>query len=381
MFFKGMMDLVQSLGTISIEVYEWNQDDVRKKRLPNASKLHSLSTKHPDLLFSGCRLAHAVVKADYLDRRNLTMPGLGFLLQACSIMDFGKSPIELKSGAAKALNDFSLSSMAGRVGQGLAILYGHRLGLKFAAHLRSHVESLPAGSAGAVHKNEAMADFLFATSQQTVIIESKGSFSLQENDPSPIKKVLKAALQDQVDPWMRHLQPTPSNGYVIYSCLREGSSEPSAMFVVDPEGDPVESANVPLSVEQVMRENYGAWLRAMGMVNSAERLLHPLPEVRSPVEYGFFIAEIRGRKYAYPDQSYSWFSPYRRWCTPLIGIDFFVLQAISSVIQSRSTSLQDLLANFHEASEFSHRGASVFPDGSIFGLIDEHPIHHVQIAL
>lgn len=380
MLFKGMLELVQSLGRTSIEVYEWNQTDVRKKRLPNASRLEELSTKLPELSFNGCRLAHAVVKADYLDRRNLTMPGIGFLLQACSVIDFGKSPIELKSGAAKALNDFSLSSMAGRVGQGLAILYGHRLGLKFVAHLRSHVESLPSGSAGASHKNEAMADFLFASDQQTVIIESKGSFSLRENDPTPIKAVLKAALQDQIDPWMRHLQPTPSNGFVIYSCIREGDSEPSTMFVVDPEGDTAESSDVPLSVEQVMRENYGAWLRAMGLVDSAERLLHPLPDVRSPVKYSFMIVEIDGRKFAFLDEPYKNFY-YQWWGNPGIGIDFFVLQAISSAIQSSDASLQELLANFHDPSGFSQSNASIFPDGSIFGLIKFNAIDYERVML
>jgi hypothetical protein len=308
------------------------------------------------------------------------MPGIGFLLQACSVIDFGKSPIELKSGAAKALNDFSLSSMAGRVGQGLAILYGHRLGLKFVAHLRSHVESLPSGSAGASHKNEAMADFLFASDQQTVIIESKGSFSLRENDPTPIKAVLKAALQDQIDPWMRHLQPTPSNGFVIYSCIREGDSEPSTMFVVDPEGDTAESSDVPLSVEQVMRENYGAWLRAMGLVDSAERLLHPLPDVRSPVKYSFMIVEIDGRKFAFLDEPYKNFY-YQWWGNPGIGIDFFVLQAISSAIQSSDASLQELLANFHDPSGFSQSNASIFPDGSIFGLIKFNAIDYERVML
>lgn len=382
--FKGLLELVQTLGRTSIEVHEWNQVDVRKKRLPNASKLGQLSNKHRDLSFSGCSLAHAVVKADYMDRRNLTMPGLGFLLQACSVIDFGKSPIELKSGASKALNDLSLSSMAGRVGQGLAILYGHRLGLKFSAHLRSHVESLPAGSTGLLHKNEAMADFLFANDQQTVIIESKGSFSLRENDPSPIKAVLKAALQDQVDPWMLHLKPTPSNGYVIYSCVREGGSESSAMFVVDPEGGTLESSGVPLSIEQVMRENYGAWLRAMGMTDSAERLLNSLTDVRDLVEYNFLIGEVAGRKFAFHHDSH----PYMRyydwpWISPGIGIglDFLVLQAISSAIQYSDASLQELLPSVHDLSEFSHMGASVFPDGSIFGLIDFDEIDYVKVML
>jgi len=319
-----------------------------------------------------------------MDRRNLTMPGLGFLLQACSVIDFGKSPIELKLGASKALNDFSLSSMAGRVGQGLAILYGHRLGLTFCAHLRSHVESLPAGSAGLLHKNEAMADFLFANDQQTVIIESKGSFSLQENNPSPIKALLKAALQDQVDPWMLYLQPTPSNGFVIYSCVREGGSEPSAMFVVDPEGGSVESSDVPLSVEEVMRENYGAWLRAMGMTDSAERLMNSSPDARGPVEYNFLIVEVVGRKFAFLNDSQPYMPfYYEPWVSRRIGIglDFFVLEAISSAIQYSDASLQALLANFHDLSEFSYRDASIFPDGSIFGLFEFEVIEYVQVLL
>ena len=380
MLLKGMLELVRSLGQTSIEVYEWNQTDVRIKRLANGSKLSELSTKHANLSFSGCSLAHAVVKADYLDRRNSTMPGIGFLLQACSVIDFGKSPVELKLGAAKALNDVSLSSMAGRFGQGLAILYGHKLGLKFTAHLRSHVESLPAGSAGAAHKQEAMADFLFASDQQTVIIESKGSFSLRENDPSPIKTVLKAALQDQIDPWMRYLKPTPSNGYVIYSCIREGSSEPSAIFVVDPEGDNIESSDVPISVEQVMRENYGAWLRAMGLTDSAQRLLSPLSDARESVSCGFFIVEIDGRKFAFPEDTFSIFNAHR-WGFPGVGIDFFVLQAISLVIESSDASLQELLTDFLNVSEIIQTNASVFPDGSIFGPIQWDNIDFVRLML
>jgi len=378
--FKGMLDLVQTLSETSIEVHEWDQNNIRLKRLPNGLKLHELSTQQPALSFSGCRLAHAVVKADYLDRRNLMMPGVGFLLQACSTIDFGKSPIELKSGASKALNDFSLSSMAGRVGQGLAILYGHKMGLKFAAHLRSHVESLPAGSTGAAHKNAAMADFLFASNQQTVLVESKGSFTLRENNPSSIKKVLKAALRDQIDPWMQFLQPTPSNGYVFYSCLREGSAEPSAMFIVDPEGDTDESSDIPLSIEQVIRENYGAWLRAMGLTDSAKRLLHPLQDGGSGAEYEFLIVEIDGRKFAFLDDPYDCLSCYG-FHTTMIGLDLFVLQAISSVIQSKDETLRDLLVNLPDADGFSESYGSIFPDGSIFGPIDTGPIEYIRVLL
>ncbi|PBP57532.1 hypothetical protein [Pseudomonas syringae] len=379
MLFKALLELVFSLRNTSIEVHEWNQSDVRRPRLANGSTLGMVSTKHRDLSFSGCQLAHAVVKADYLDTRNLTMPGIGFLFQASGIIDFDSCPLELKRGAGQALNDFSLTGMTGRVGQGLAILYAHRMDLRFAAHLKSYVCSLPAGSVGAAHKNESMADFLFSNAHETVLIEAKGSFTLRENAPSEIKKVLKKALEKQVDPWMRYLRPAPSNGYVIYSCLRDGVSEPSAMFVVDPEGENTELSDLPMGVEQVMRENYAAWLRAMGLVESAERLLRP--EVSQPVEYSFLIARVGNREFAFLDRYLGIGSYQGWWIEPCLGLDVEVLLAISSVVRSSQESLQDLLANFPDPSEASPAYVSIFPDGSIFGLVVCDELHPVRILL
>lgn len=381
MLFEALLELVLSLRNTSIEVHEWNQSDVRSPRLANGSTLDMVSTKHRDLSFSGCQLAHAVVKADYLDTRNLTMPGIGFLFQASGIIDFGSCPLELKRGAGRALNDFSLTGITGRVGQGLAMLYAHRIGLKFAAHLKSYVSFLSSGSLGAAHQNEPMADFLFSNDHETVLIEAKGSFTLRENDPSDIKKVLKKALEKQVDPWMRYLQPAPSNGYVIYSCLRDNASEPSAMFIVDPEGDDTEPSDLPMTVEQVIRENYAAWLRAMGLTESAGRLLRLTSDVSQPVEYSFLVAEIGGRKFAFVDH-YLRIGNCHGWrCEPCLGLDVQVLLAISSVIRSTQESLQDLLANFPDPSEASRTYVSVFPDGSIFGLIDWDRYYAERIVL
>ncbi|MGG5221991.1 hypothetical protein [Pseudomonas syringae pv. coryli] len=379
--FKALLELVLSLRSTSIEVHEWNQSDVRRPRLANGSTLDMVSTKHRDLSFSGCQLAHAVVKADYLDTRNLTMPGIGFLFQASGIINFGSCPLELKRGAWQALNDFSLTGMTGRVGQGLAILYAHRMDLRFAAHLKSYVCSLPAGSVGAAHQNEPMADFLFSNDHETVLIEAKGSFTLRENDPSDIKKVLKKALEKQVDPWIRYLRPAPSNGYVIYSCLRDGMSEPSAMFVVDPEGENTELSDLPMGVEQVMRENYAAWLRAMGLVESAERLLRPTSHVSQPVEYSFLIARVGNREFAFLDRYLGIGSYQGWWIEPCLGLDVEVLLAISSVVRSSQESLQDLLANFPDASEASPAYVSIFPDGSIFGLVVCDELHPVRVLL
>lgn len=382
MLLAGILDFIQSLGHTSTEVHEWQEADVRMARLPNSPDISKLTTKRPDLNFSGWSLAHAVVKADYLDRRNLAMPGLGFLLQAGNLIDFGNSPIELKQGASKALNDVSLTSLSGRVGQGLAILYGHSLGMKFTAHLRTHVEELPAGSAGATHKDDAMADFLFANKLQTVLVEAKGSFTLRENDPTSIKSVLKRALKAQIDPWMGYLQPVPSNGYVVYACLREKAWAPSALFVVDPDGEQSAAADVHFPPDQVMRENYRAWLQAMGLVEAAERLVRPAvrSEVRQPAEVPFLIFNVDGRDYAFREEQFAWL-PFRRWHAPAIGIDLLALQAISKAIEAPEVGLAEMLENLPAQGSDRQDAPSIFPDGSIFGPLDLKPFDRVHVRL
>lgn len=373
MLIENVLSFVRSLGNTSIEVHEWKECDVLKARLSNSPDFGTLTKRLPDLTFSGWSLAHAVVKADYLDQRNLLMPGLGFLLQSGNLIDFSKSAIELKAGASKALNDVSLTSLSGRVGQGLAMLYGHRLGLKFCAHLRSYVESLPAGSPAVMHNGKPMADFLFADDNRTVLIESKGSFTLKKNDPTAIKSVLKGALKAQVDPWMGYLQPPPNNGYVVYSCLRENSWAPSALSVVDPSGEDGRSADVPFDREQVVRENYGAWLRAMGLPQVAERLRRP-PDAAAekgieeqPVETEFLVFEHEGRSFAVRSQ------PYHRVLYPfsdfrLVGVDLSVLKAISTAIETPGVAITELLLNLPSPVDAPQESASIFPDGSVLGL-------------
>ncbi|WP_156952551.1 hypothetical protein [Microvirgula aerodenitrificans] len=370
---RDILNFVRSLGKTSIEVYEWKEADIRRQRLPNSPDFGKLTKQQPDLAFNGWGLAHAIVKADYLNRRNLTMPGLGFLLQADNLIDFRTSPIQLKVGASKALNDFSLTSLAGRVGQGLAILYGHHLGLNFNAHLSSHVQSLSAGSPGAMHKGEKMADFLFSNCSKTVLIESKGSFTLEKNCPTKIKSVLKDALTKQVDPWMGYLQPTPHNGYVVYSCLREGSWAPSALSIVDPNGDDGKAADVPFRSEQVIRENYGAWLRAMGLSQAAERLTRQYGTAveeefdAQPVKTEFLVYEHGGREFAVVAEPYNWY-PFHFYDRPAVGIDLAVLKAIASAIKTSGLALAEQLADLPAQLSAPQESCSIFPDGSVFGL-------------
>ncbi|MCK9701699.1 hypothetical protein LT709_09385 [Pseudomonas syringae pv. syringae] len=363
--FEGLYDLMSSHYKTSIDVYELREGDIRSRRLSKSPNIGNLTIKRGVLHFSGVDLAHAVVKADYLITANMEMPGVGFLLQAHNIIDFASPNIKLRPGVSRALSDVSKSSMVGRVGQGLAILYGYSLGLLFVSHLLSHVETLPITSAAFRHKKDQMADFLFSDKGKTVLMESKGSFSIQNNAPTPIKRMLKRSLIEQVDPWMDHLSPTPINGYAVYSCLREAAWGASAMFVVDPEGGDSGEPDAFSSVEQVMRENYGGWLRAMGLYDSASRLLGSSRDTSESSVYDFLISELGGHKFAYPANNM--FVSNYPWGVPLAGIDLYVLHAISTVIQFKERRLEELLFDYVPLQLGEASLLSVFPDGSIFG--------------
>jgi hypothetical protein len=76
-----------------------------------------LAKKRTNLIFNGWKFAPTVEEAEYLDKQNLFMPAIGFLLQAVGdVLDFRRPSMALQVGA----RDFFLTSPSGRVGQGLA---------------------------------------------------------------------------------------------------------------------------------------------------------------------------------------------------------------------------------------------------------------------
>nr|WP_313217012.1 hypothetical protein [Stenotrophomonas geniculata] len=352
----------------SIGVYEWDESVVLRKRLGNLPDFNSLTIQRPDLQFSAWSLAHAVVKADYLDNRSLLGPGIGFLLQSHRIIDWSTKPVRLVDGASKALNDVTYSSLAARVGQGFAMLYGHQLGMEFLAHLSSHVsESHPERS------GERMADFIFADKNKTIIIESKASFSLQSNDPSSIKRVLKDALTNQVEPWMVEVSPPASNGYVVYTCMRETSWAPSSISVVDPEGDGSLRGDMDLGVEHVMRRNYASWLTAMGLSGAASRLMWGYGGgVRDGSHESLSVPFIRfslgDRSYGLPFVSIRMSDGYG-FGRLVMALDTRVLQSLETVIKDPRATMKELLADAELGVGDVGRSVSVFPDGSLFGVV------------
>jgi len=255
----------------TIEVWEWNQSDILKKRLPNDPDWSSLATQHAAMSFTPLELAHAVVKADFLNPSNLILPGIGFLLQASQIVDFNQVDFRLADGGATALNDFSATSLCGRLAQGFALLYADQKGYSFVGPLKAHLVACGVLSPGA--KGVKAADFLFEDANKNrIIVESKGSFADAENDPTTVKSKLKRALKKQVTPWINKLTPPASKGFVFLSHMRETRhKEKSAFIFVDPPADQIiDPVDVP--EDWLKRHNYAAWLTIMGLPGPAQRL-------------------------------------------------------------------------------------------------------------
>lgn len=193
-----------AFGTSSVDVYEWAEADVGMRRPPNPPLWRNLAAPRPPMQFTGWQLAHAVIKTDYLIERDWLLPGLGFILQIDRIVDLGAGRnLRLVTGSPATLNDFTGMSLAGRIGQGLSLLFAHSNGYGFVCHLASHPQVIAHIAALPKKDKKRAADFLFESqNKKRMILESKASFTQPENEPSPIKSRPKEALTEQVDYWM-----------------------------------------------------------------------------------------------------------------------------------------------------------------------------------
>jgi len=362
-----------AMGRSKIDLYEWQRQNVNRLRLPRNSLWATYATKVGTLPLTGFRLAHAVVKADFLISRNYLLPGLGFMLQMDQILDFGStSNLRLHPGARANLADVTQSSTTGRVGQGLSLLFAERQGYDFVGHLASDPVVIALRSQPGLTQ---VADFLFEdTDGDRMILESKSTFSLSDNECSPVKTMLKTSLEEQVTPWMTVLTPTPAKGYAVYSCLREtGNPTDSAMMFVDPPGEKGDF-QIELPGDWVRRRNYAAWLKVMGLRDAAARLENPsqffkdMPRARST---RLRVARVSGREFAVLtslDRSATFKN--RRFA---IGMDLAALQAVEAAIAGSNESLP-AYEPLRVTELDSDVPLSILGDGSIFGLIDEADI-------
>lgn len=384
---RSLCNMLMAFGRKSVEVYEWDRSTIVGGRLDDHAAWVNVTNPRAPLQFTGWELAHAVVKADFVTSGNFGLASLGFLFQMDRILDFTSSPnLRLAKGAARAMNDVTQTSVIGRVGQGLSILFAQSLDYRFASHLATLPEVGTWLAANrSIKEEKKVADFLFENEAgHRMILESKATFTLDTNNPIAVKGKLKPALMKQVEPWMPRINPAALKGFAVHSALRERGAAPSAIAFVDPEGDgPAGDVS-----SFVRRENYAAWLAVMGIRGGADRLrgTQRIDEF-DPIPVELLLAEIGARKYALMIIDELVFPPvvmkeWRRNHRPkisfgdsylvphifAIGLEIEGARAIQKVLQGNDEALLAYRPDIDEEAP-TDVSRSIFPDGTFFGLV------------
>lgn len=379
-------------GSSNLPVHELAKAKVEKtygrtRPLPKASGT---------VQFSAWRLAHAVKKADCLRwpaAQILWAGAIGFLLENGHLFDWNASDWRLNEGMSAFYADFSGSGMAGRVAQGMALLfledqgyaYVGRFETEWTQRAATQHRQWPAGKTKAP-------DFIAENRRKEwVLAESKGGFSAPGKKP-PIKGALNNGLI-QLDGWDKYITPQPIKSFAIGTFLRETgdtSDETSLIAFVDPEPEVPENP-VEFPRDAVRRANYASWLSLMGLDEAAARLRTGEAE---PQRYKLPLLTIGERQYAvsitsvmsmYPDLSsrefWRIFEDGRFWHFPwprdgidieLVGLDLKVLRALSSATQPTVASeLMALEPSDRRDAPADLAGGtfygSAFSDGSLLG--------------
>lgn len=371
--------IIASFGQKTLPVVEFPLATVAGKPLPNGATWSGTASPRPDLRFTGTELAHAVIKADFLNRVNPLMPGLAFVLQSHLLVDWQSPILRLRNGATEVLSDFVEKSLAGRLGQGLSILHAHQEGFAFHGHLSSVLVAQGLPIKNAKGQDIPIADFLIeGGSGVRGLLESKASFRQLTNCPKATKAVLRKALGSQVSPWMGRLNPPVTKAYVVASYVRDDSqagTEPSVLAFVDPEDTP-DGGDIQVSSAELRRENYAAWLTAMGLTDTAVRLLKRTAEGSTQVP--FIVFEIAGLEFAFP-----WIGLDMWDCIPhphslrtrpgymAFGLEVRVLEAISASIRGDDAQLSEIEplgeSRLSNSENYSY---SIFPDKTFLGNFD-----------
>ena len=349
-----------------------------------------------DVSFSAWRLAHAVKKADcarWPSSQILWTGTAGFLLENAHLFDWNTGELCLNEGMSSFYADFSASGLAGRIAQGMALLFLEEKGYAYVGRFESEWKRRAAiqNKPWPAGKKKAP-DFIAENEKKEwVLAESKGSFASPDNKPN-IKGVLNEGLT-QLDGWDKLITPQPIKSFAIGTFLREtgdGSKETSAIAFVDPEPEaPQDPAEFP--VDAVRRANYTSWLSLMGFDDAASRLRTGAGEAQRrtvPVitlgghKYAVSIASIApslpdlsGREFWHDFRDWT-FEPFGFFrdgiCIELIGLDLKILRDLGAALSTSITSaLMGLTpAQRRDAPADMDAGAfygSIFSDGSLLG--------------
>lgn len=388
----SMQDIRALNKRSSLPIHELAKAKVEKPR----GHIRPLPKASGDLRFGSWRLAHAIKKADCLrwPTAHIQWVGAtGFLTENSHLFDWSASECSLNKGMSSFYADFVGTGIAGRIAQGVALLFLEEKGYAYVGRFETEWKQRAATQNRQWPADKTKApDFILENAQhEWVLAESKGGFSTPGTKP-PIKGALKDGLS-QLDGWDKYIDPQPIKSFAIGTFLRESgdtSNETSLIAFVDPEpGAPESPVEFPPDV--VRRANYASWLSLMGLDEAAARLRGGEGE---PQRYELPLITVGGRQYAIsiasvtlrqPDvSSREFWRDFRDWLfwlffrfrdgidIELVGLDLMVLRAMSSVIQPDSISGMMALEPFERRDEPADLSGgtfygSIFSDGSLLG--------------
>ena len=379
-------------GNSSLPIHELDKAKVQKTR----ARIRPFPKSSGNVSFSAWRLAHAIKKADcarWPSAQVLWAGASGFILENAHLFDWGKSELSLNDGMAGYYADFSASGLAGRIAQGMALLFLEEKGYAYVGRFETEWKRRAAtqNKPWPAGKKKAP-DFIAENEKEEwVLAESKGGFASPESKPN-IKGALNAGLA-QLDGWDKRISPQPIKGFAIGTFLRERgdtSEETSVIAFVDPEPEAPEDP-VEFPADAVRRANYASWLSLMGFDDAATRLRTGPGE---PQRRSVPVIALAGRKYAvsvrsvspklldlssreFWDDLHDWpFDPFA-WFrhgihVELVGLDLEVLKILGSTPDSsmRSRLMELKPQDGRDAPTDSDGGTfygSIFADGSLLG--------------
>jgi hypothetical protein len=390
-------------GRSQIPIYEL---DRRTVTTPHA-RVRPLGVAQDSIRTSAWRLAHAIKKADCARGFSplwLYVGAAGFVIEHLYLFKWDPKNLRLASGMADAYADSTRTSLAGRIAQGMTILFMEERGYafvdRFGSFLRRASEQMRPGTRAARRRQGRTPDFVFEKHSQgsappeRALAESKGGFVSPGRNPD-IKSDLAEAL-NQLDDWGEDLDPPINKSFAVGTFLREvddDSHEPSLIAFVDPE--PGESqGTIEYRPDAIRRANYAAWLTGMGFSEAAQRLLgRPEAEatrLRLPVvrlgnrKYAISVAAVRPkltRDTVLDDEFWTMLEDWPFWLRPIfrrgfavqiMGLELGVLRTLAETTTAgnwrRLMALEPVVEreSFPDVDAGNFTG-SIFRDGTMLG--------------